>query len=75
MKIRAVSCVKELRAYLSSQERKEDWQRLVVDPHWEELCCFSPYDLSNRKLAYVPCDDALFKQTEALENLDISALE
>lgn len=78
IKVKVVSCVEQLKTYVACTEEKEDenlWEKLVVEPFWKELCCYSPIDLSDRKPKYIKRDANLKKQIAELEKIDLIVLE
>lgn len=79
MKIDVINTCKETRNYIARVKNGEApgicWEEEVVSVHWQKLCCYAPFDLSNRKPKAVTDIPALEKQCALLEKLDVDALK
>lgn len=78
MKIELINVFNELDKYVGAVENGESmveqWEKIVIAPYWEKLCCYAPMDLTNRKPAAVQSIAQLKKQVHILKNLDMEAL-
>lgn len=78
MIIKVLSCVENLKKYAASYSESncEDlWEKLVVEPYWDKLCCYSPIDLSDRKPLCIRDIDALQKQILKFDKLNYIKIE
>lgn len=79
MKIEIINTVNEslkyIEAVFSGQDKEQAWENIVVAPYWEKLCCYAPFDLSDRKPAAVMDMTALKRQAEIMQSIDIGELE
>ena len=78
MKIDVINTYNEILKYIERVKSGESpdvcWEEEVLSVHWERLCCYAPFDLSERKPKAIPDIVTLEKQCELLEKLDIDAL-
>lgn len=79
MRIHVIPTWREVRNYIErvrqGEAPDECWEQEVVSAHWDRLCCYAPFDLSDRKPKAI-CDvDTLEKQCDQLKGLDVHALE
>lgn len=78
MKIVVKNTYKEVKKYLERLKRGEApevcWEEEVISVYWDLLCCYAPFDLSERKPAAITDIATLEEQCELLEKLDVSAL-
>ena len=53
MKLNIINTFSEVKKYINRVTNGEDkklcWDEEVIAPHWETLCCYAPFDLSDRK--------------------------
>lgn len=79
MKIELINGCNELEQYICSidngKECETEWERLVIAPIWDKLCCYAPMDLSERKPKSVKNIEKLKEQVKILRNLDVEALK
>ena len=78
MKIDVKNTYKEIRKYIERVKKGESpevcWEEEVIAAYWETLCCYAPFDLSERKPKVITEIDVLEKQCELLEKLDTNEL-
>ena len=78
MKIDVKNTYKEIRKYIERVKNGESpeicWEEEVIAFYWEKLCCYAPFDLSERKPNAITEIGVLEKQCELLEKLDINEL-
>lgn len=78
MKIDVINTYKEIEKYIERVEGGEApeacWEEEVISKYWEKLCCYAPFDLSDRKPKAITDTVTLKKQCELLEKIDIEAL-
>lgn len=79
MKIKILPVYTHLKEYIagvkSGLPAQELWEREVVAPYWDTLCCYAPMDLSARKPAPILDIETLEAQQHALETIDLSLLQ
>lgn len=79
MTINIIQTWNEVEKYIEAVEngadRKEQWEKIVIEPYWEKLCCYAPMDLSERKPGVIQDIDKLKEQVKILKNLDICKLK
>ena len=78
MKVEVINTCKETKKYIERVKKGECpnicWEEEVVSVYWERLCCYAPFDLSERKPKAITDILALEKQCELLEKLDVNRL-
>lgn len=78
MKVDVKNTYKEIRKYIERVKKGESpevcWEEEVIAFYWEKLCCYAPFDLSERKPNAITEIGVLEKQCELLEKLDINEL-
>lgn len=79
MKIKILPVYTHLKEYIagvkSGLPAQELWEREVVAPYWDTLCCYAPMDLSARKPVPILDMETLEAQLHALEAIDLSVLQ
>ena len=79
MRIEVINSCQGIRNYIEHAENgsqlEKYWEEDVLDSFWEQLCCYAPVDLSERKPNAITDISTLKKQCELLEKLDTNALE
>ena len=79
MKINVINACKNVKQYIEKVENgmpiEESWEKEVIEPFWEKLCCYAPFDLSDRKPKVIKDLNKLKQQCEILEGLDVALLE
>ena len=72
-----ISCI-EIKKYIERVNKGEDkaqcWEEEVVAPYWDMLCCYAPFDLSERKPSVIENVEELEKQCVLLEQLDMETI-
>lgn len=78
MKVDVKNTYKEIRKYIERVKKGESpevcWEEEVIAVYWEKLCCYAPFDLSERKPNAITEIGVLEKQCELLEKLDTNEL-
>lgn len=78
MKVDVKNTYKEIRKYIERVKKGESpevcWEEEVIAFYWDKLCCYAPFDLSERKPNAITEIGVLEKQCELLEKLDINEL-
>lgn len=79
MKIILKNAWKELENYIETSlengNYEENWDNYVIAPFWDELCCYAPFDLSERKIPVIKNIEILKKQLKLLKEIDMTKLE
>ena len=79
MKIRVKNANKNIRHYIEKIENgapfEESWEEEVIEPFWDSLCCYAPFDLSARKPEIIRNIEKLKEQCKLMDILNISSLE
>ena len=79
MNIEVINACRAVRRYIdrvkNGDSPKNSWEEEVIAEIWERLCCYAPFDLSERKPEAITDIDSLEKQCELLEGLDERALK
>lgn len=79
MKINVINTYKEVRNYIERVQNGDSpalcWEEEVVFPYWDQLCCYAPFDLSERKPSMITDLVSLKKQCDLLEALNVVSLE
>ena len=79
MKIKILPVYTHLKKYIagvkSGLPAQELWEREVVAPYWDMLCCYAPMDLSARNPAPMLDMEPLEAELHALESIDLSVLQ
>lgn len=70
---------KELEEYIEKTEDngkyEENWSKYVVEPFWDELCSYAPFDLGERKPKGIKDIEKLKKQLKLLKELDMTKVQ
>lgn len=78
MKVELINVWKEVIAYIKATEAGQDkvqaWEKIVVNPYWEKLCCYAPFDLSDRKPKAIMNIEKLKEQVTILQKIDLQEL-
>ena len=78
MEVRVINTYKEIRNYITRVKNGDSpalcWEEEVVSVYWEHLCCYAPFDLSERKPCVITDIAALERQCDLLEQLDVVTL-
>ena len=79
MKIEVINTYNEIKKYVEKVKNGEEpevcWENEVVSVYWEKLCCYAPFDLSERKPKAITDIDTLEKQCELLKRLDMNVFQ
>lgn len=79
MKIEIISVLNEVEKYIQLVEQgknaDEAWEKIVIAPYWEKLCCYAPMDLSDRKPKAIKDIDALKEQVSLLKKVDMENMK
>ncbi|WP_342756625.1 DUF2268 domain-containing putative Zn-dependent protease [Kineothrix sedimenti] len=80
MDISIIPVYKNLDGYIADVESKVDsveilWDKYAIDPYWETLCQYAPYDLTDRKPKPVTNIPTLKKQIELLNKINLTKLK
>ena len=78
MKIQIINVWNELEAYIQAVENgknpEEEWEKQVIATCWEQLCCYAPMDLSERKPGVIKDTKILTEQVKKLKEINIEGL-
>ena len=78
MKIQIINVWNELEAYIQAVQNgknpEEEWEKQVIAPYWEQLCCYAPMDLSERKPGVIKDTKILTEQVKKLKEINIEGL-
>lgn len=78
MKIEVINSYQEVKKYIERVKSGEAldicWEEELLAVYWEQLCCYAPFDLSERKPQPVTDIVSLEKQSKLLETMDTDAL-
>lgn len=79
MKINVINSYLGVKKYIdrvtNGEYAKLCWENEVLSPHWETLCCYAPFDLSDRKPSAITDIHELQLQCSLLEQLNMQNLE
>lgn len=79
MTIEIINTCNEVERYIEAVEngadKQEQWEKMVIQPHWEKLCCYAPMDLSERKPGAIQNIIKLKEQVEVLKNINVCELK
>lgn len=78
MKIKIIDFIQEQKKYIEDyceDKALELWKSLVLDKKWQDLCCYSPINLDERKPQAILDIENLKKQTELMEKIDFAKLQ
>lgn len=79
MIINVINTKREIEKYIELVKKGTDpekcWEETVVNAYWNQLCCYAPFDLSERKPKVITDLETLEKQYELLKLLDTNKLE
>lgn len=79
MKINIINSYSGVKKYIERVAKGEDkqlcWDEEVLSPHWKTLCCYAPFDLSDRKPSAITDIHELQLQCSLLEQLNMQNLE
>lgn len=79
MKITVINTYENVKQYIKKVQSggnvDECWEKEVVAPFWDNLCCYAPFDLSDRKPKAIKNLDKLKEQCDILQGLDVALLE
>ncbi len=80
MNLEIIAVYKNLQDYVTGIENNAKdaetlWNKYAIDPYWEILCQYAPFDLSDRKPKPVTDILTLKKQIDLLNNIDLDNLK
>ncbi|MGN0801263.1 MAG: DUF2268 domain-containing putative Zn-dependent protease [Candidatus Faecivicinus sp.] len=79
MRIDVINTCEEVRRYIQRVKDGESpeicWEEEVISGCWDRLCCYAPFDLSERKPKAIRDVFSLEKQCGLLERIDVHALQ
>ena len=80
MNLEIIAVYKNLKDYVAGLENDVEnadvlWNKYAIDPYWEKLCQYAPFDLSDRKPKPVTNLQTLKKQIDLLNKIDLDNLK
>lgn len=80
MNVKIIPIYRHLDAYVADVEKGEDtlealWEKYAIEPYWEILCQYAPFDISDRKPKPITDIMTLKSQLDLLMEIDLAELE
>jgi riboflavin biosynthesis pyrimidine reductase len=79
MEVRVINTYQEIRNYIARVKNGDSptlcWEEEVISVYWDQLCCYAPFDLSERKPLVITDIATLELQCDLLEQLGVLGID